>query len=218
VEPVIPGAPYQLSGVGVEASVRLNTSVISVQASRKAGEDSAAGWYNAVQADWSISNELGTKYFYVPASDWFRPDSYAVSTEGADIETERDWRFAAASSLVATASYAATLFVTHHEITFTMSGTVTVDGAAQASKTVEIYEYGDAFTSPRRSIGTATTNGSGAYSFAVLEDTRNYFVRFEDGVNVGACYAEKPTTDMDVAISTGSSEKHRGSQLNRGFN
>lgn len=175
--PSIPEGIYKVGSVVANVMIRKNAPDVFVSASREAGEDAAAGWYNnGEMTAWSSSSESGTKEGFLDVTEWFRSNSF--TTEGANVETARDWRYATRTS-GGVASFLSALALTYHAISYAVAGDVTgsaggtVDLAAHRSDTGEI-------------VATTSRVGNGAYSMSVFDDTvAHYVTAREDATHVG---------------------------------
>lgn len=114
-------------------------------------------------------------------------------------ETARRYVTSSPSSVVAHLS--AGIWRTQiHNITHTVAGTITVDGAdAPDGGTVLVYDEDGLITS------STLAAGDGTFSIDVTDDTTDHYVVYQDGTDSGASLAGTPgTSTFDVTVGGGS--------------
>lgn len=199
--PAIPEASYLLSGVTMLLTGRLTTSDFALRTERLSGEDNGAGIYYVCLGAGGLSSEIGCKTHPLAITQWFRGASHhSRAIDGADIEASRSWTF---DSQGGSASYQGMIALTYSTNTFTVAGTVTNNGSPIAAGTVEIYAKDIDGKSPSSElIGTATTDGAGAFTFTTTDNTRDYFASYTNGTTVhGRSKVGNPTTNtFDITI------------------
>ncbi len=206
--PAIAESQYQISGVMFEVAVRNILTTLQFGASRETGEDGASGWRWRTFGRNLSSTEIGFKEYIVEANRWFRDGTIPATFSGqaSDIEATRDYYF---STGVAgqVAQYDARAWITYHSITFTVAGTVTVDGTAQVGVDVVVSTLRNTNGDYNRVVGVGSTDGSGNYSIEVSESDFPVFAWFEDdSINQGKSPSAVPGSGaFDIEISTGGS-------------
>lgn len=90
--------------------------------------------------------------------------------------------------------------ITIHNITFTVAGTLKIDGEnATNGKSVKVWAY-DA-NNVAEYITTATVaGGAGAFTCQVPDDTRTYFCTHQNGSDFGASQATTPGGSFSIAV------------------
>lgn len=100
-------------------------------------------------------------------------------------------------------------WITYHQHTYSMTGTVLVNGvAAPAGKNVEIWAKDPAnFLTPADLVTTVKTVAGGGFSASVPDDTRTYFASYENDGNVGkSAYGTPDASTFDITIGSASSD------------
>jgi hypothetical protein len=199
-EPVIVPTNYTLSGAYAEHLLWINQAgvVMGIGAQRQSGEDNGKGWYRSGYTGNALIAELGSLVLIHPMTKWFR--SRPGLPDGADAEAERKWHCHVSTST--SAGHHAWLYVTLHSCTYSVSGTVTINGSAAANgKTVKVWAV-DASNRTEYIGSTTTGGGTGAYSLTgVPDDARTYWASYVDGSNRGRSADGTPdSTTFDIGV------------------
>jgi hypothetical protein len=154
-----------LYGNGISSA----TPYFATQCEVLAGEGLGAGW---IDLNTSAGVGVNERQFQINRSqvrDLFRRWPTDTDTDRLDIETARTWRVAGV-----TAQYGMGLWLTHHAITYTVSGTVKGYTGTGAGIPVAVYRT-DTGTRAHEIIADTTTAAGGIYSFTWYDNTINLF-------------------------------------------
>ena len=116
--------------------------------------------------------------------------------------TLRREMISAANANAAAAGIASFIKVaTIHNVTFSVAGILTIDGAAAANgKTIKIWAY-DSSNIAEYITSTTTSGGAGAFTATVLDDTRTYFCTHQLGDDNGISASGTPgSSSFDIEI------------------
>lgn len=196
------GAPYRILAVMVEQYGRATMGSLAPQLllEQRAGEWDGAGFLATPLRHPGIA-QVGSWRLTWPLTRAFNLDH--LHTGKLNIETARrqiGWNVAVGWQA------AWSWWITYHQLTFPVAGTVTIGGAPAANgKPVEIYARDN--SNNVELVATTTTGAnSGAFSVAVVDNTRSYFASYQDGTAQGRSPVGTPgTSTFHVEISRGAS-------------
>lgn len=199
-EPAIPASRYRLSGAILQATqwhlVSGNHTCWGAQ--RQNGEDSGKGWYRTALLLSNGIQEIGSDELVMPANWWRTDDNSGV---GGNVEAERKWNVGV---ITLNNGHQANLWLTYHSCTFTVAGVVTIGGAAATDgKTVNVFAQ-QGLGLPAAFVGSALTGGgTGAFSVEVLDNTKTYFVTYDnDGYSGKSANGTPESSTFNVTIVT----------------
>lgn len=174
-------APYRLNGVLIEGRVRLNGGSTPPQLllAQNAGEWDAAGWITAEHTAQTIG-ELSSWWFMVSYTQAFNRSSFRGGA--MSIETgRREVSWGNAANHIAAWS----TWVSYHQCTFAVAGTVTISGSPAANgKLVAVWAVNADLSAEVVNI-VATAGGAGGFTCQVPDNTRTYFATYNDSGNLG---------------------------------
>lgn len=198
--PNFPTTPWKLSGgVFIELGTRGSISVGSwmIQAERQTGEDSEDGWYSRLFSSGNFT-ELQRRESIRSLTEWVRTNSFKA--RGMVLTATRRWRVAFAQTNITNAEWCAAVWTTNSDITFTVSGIVTISNIAVTNgNTVKI--YADDGVETEYITSTTTTGGTGTFSAQVLDNTRTYFATYDNGGNQGWSGPHAPGASFNINIT-----------------
>lgn len=190
---------YKIAAVGCLINPYVQSaSGSSVAAERAATERAGDGWWrSAGHHATSSMSELGSSPTFV-STRWIR--ERAAHQNGALVSTSRRWLIHNANSCHGFAE----LWITYHNHTFTVSGTVTIDGSpAPDGGSFAVWAF-DSEDVAEKVDANVLSNGNGTFSVQVPDNTRTYLVTFTDGVVAGSSLVGTPgTSTFNIAINTG---------------
>jgi len=204
--PSFPSSPWMVSSAWCDLGIRtygVFAAMYSLQSERQTGEDIGDGWYQdefpvsggnlgGAFANWSRRETMR------PIAPWIKRSSYGRTA--MDVTVSRRWRLCIATGT--SSSWTAAQWLTLHDISFTVAGTVTVGGATVADGgTVKIYADNGVDT---EYITSATiAGGAGAFTLQVTDNTRTYFGTYSVGGNQGWSGPGTPgSSTFNINIST----------------
>lgn len=201
------GSPYKISGVTLETLQRyFNNTHELTYLGINPGEYDGSGFIGGQSIPPTATSfaTIATRQSFLAFTRSFNVDN--LHTGKLDIEQERviarQLENINTLELVAAWSW----WITYHQMTFTVSGIVTVDGSpVAANKTVNIYAYA-ATPGPEDVTEFVTStltamNGTGSFSVIVLDSTRTYFASYVNDGNIGRSADGVPgTSTFDITI------------------
>jgi hypothetical protein len=144
------------------------------------GEKLSAGW---ADLNASLGISVNERQFQINRSqvrDLFKRWPIDADTDRLDIETARTWRV-----FGITAQWGMGLWMTHHSITYTVSGTVSNYTGTGAGMTVRIYRTDSGFRD-HELIATVTTSAGGTYTFTWYDNVIELFAEVQqDSTHTG---------------------------------
>jgi hypothetical protein len=160
--PIIPETNYFLTACAAQCYARNSQGSVGfgLFCEELAGEDTGDGWKRLGMGINNGDSEMSTLEYVFPLRSRFRRTDQ--DTDGLNIETARKYRV---HSNIATHAWISGLWVTHHSITFSVSGNVT---GGTPSGTVEVWDTTDL----KR---VASVAAAASYTATVYDNTRTYF-------------------------------------------
>lgn len=191
-------ATYLFTGT---AKVRL-----AIGAERAAADDPGSGWWRWTRAMQGGFSELSCDVeFFDVGSVWRRWQDGA----GGNIESSHRWYSShEAPNAAVNPAHQVALWLTYHAITFSLTGTVTINGAAAASKVDKISIYAvDGDGIGELMSNTVDTDTNGDFAFTAPDNTRSYVAVYDDGTARGCSVLGTPgTDDFDITIGGATDE------------
>lgn len=193
------GTPYRIQGVMVEQYYHssANTLFNQLLLEQRSGEWDAAGFIATPYRHGGFP-QVGSWRITWPLTRAFNSDHLHLGK--LNLETARR-QVAWCNGLAAQASWS--WWITYHQLSFAVAGAVRIGGTpVPAGKTVEIYARDN--RSNAEFVTSTTTTTGGAFSVAVVDNTRSYFASYQDGSTRGRSGDGTPgTPSFDVAIPGG---------------
>lgn len=182
--PSIPDDNYFFTAVGINLNYIVNSTGtpagFTAQVERLSGEGGIL-WENAIFEVNHTDPETGLRLSYGQLRDlfarWRVGATIDPDTDRLDIETSRRWRVAMGNN--APSFYYMDLIYTMHNITYTVSGSVT--GSAGGTVTLDLHRVSNG-----EKVMSTTRTGNGSYSMTWFDNTEEVFVSArESGTLIG---------------------------------
>jgi hypothetical protein len=197
---------YTMFGVCTEVTVLGVAPLGYLMTKRLSGEGPGTGWVGPDYITWIDNAELGTKINYLDWTRFFYPHgisrlsghNYERSYRDPslmDITRTRPWLMHSISSVANGAVWSASLWMTHHTITYTLSGQYLVDGnGVPDDSLVEVMGYDPTSRQLKYLRRTTTSNvgeevegpDDGNFSVVVHDDTLVYVAYGRESAYPGA--------------------------------
>lgn len=189
--PPILGSPYKLTAVIQESYIRTVNTLGQTYIGINTGEFDSGGNIFSQTAGPTLAENSSWRNVFAYTST-FNADH--LHTGKCDIQARRIYGRTLESALSANAVglFSSSFWITYHQITYTVAGTVTIHGVAAADgKTVSIFALDSA---GKAELITTTTiaGGAGAFTTKVLDNTRTYWSSYVDGTIVGRSQLATP--------------------------
>ncbi len=200
VAPVL-GTPAKVQAVWLDAWYHASSAVPpQLYIAENAGEYDASGYVLPVIAS-AASQALIASW---PACAPITKHCNADTLHTGKLDATQTHRIIALIASGGTGSIVASwsTWITTHQLPFTVSGTVTINGAAAANgNSVKIYAY-DANGLVELVATVAISGGAGGFTTPVLDNTRTYFSSYNVGFSYGRSADATPGTAMNVVINS----------------
>ncbi len=172
VAPVIPEPNYWIRSLGYKFSViatpvALQPYPIFIETEVLHGEAEGDGW-RSIYSDfmYSTGSELGYSECWARARDDFKRHPFEQDTTRLDLESPRAYRFVTYGVV---SNKSLQCWLTHHSMTWAVSGTLSGYSGSGAGISVEVYNP------DRELFNIVTTSGGGTYSCRVYDDRPGYY-------------------------------------------
>jgi hypothetical protein len=198
--PNIPETDYWLTNSGFQINMFTsgtgsgNLSLV-YSGEINAGESYGAGWLDFYTAVYASDAEIGPSQVFFRTRNVFKRWPNDPDTERLDIETSRSLRFDC--NVNAAVGHHAIQYVTYHNITATISGTI----SGSAGGTVQIRAFR---TDNDEEVGSTSRTGNGSYSMTWYDDTISvYVVAYESTTLKGTSQQAVAGSTFDINLAGG---------------
>jgi hypothetical protein len=197
--PAIPETVYRPMGVAIDATTYIATLVaFSVDAERQSGEGGGAGWQRAtVGLVAAVAQEVGAKRTTVDVTAWWRRNTTYADPDRLNLETSRSWQVWSTSAWQGSVN----LITTYHAHSFIVAGTITKDGVPVSPGGAAIVWASDGNGQAER-VADSVVGVFGGYAADVPDNTRDYYVIYEDGGDIGVAVGLPGGASSDIDFFT----------------
>lgn len=202
------GLPYSMSGVLIVGRMRAGGGSMGPQLllEQRAGEWDAAGWISSPKS-FSTLAELSSWWWFAGFTRAFNKDTWHENIAKLNVRTSRrQVLWGSAGGIMGAWS----TWITYHQVTFTVSGTVTVGGSPVADSANPCYVIAQASggysSEDQWVVAPDVAGGAGAFSTIMFDDWRTVFVVYNDGVNIGASNYNTAGHTFNIAMGSSSGE------------
>jgi len=180
ITPNIPETNYGITDVVIDVLASgFQTSVFNFHLliENANGEGPGAGWRFIGSAFGDTGNERQIHKFILPVKGQFYRWASDSDSSRMNPETTHTWQFFSSNG----SHQALAIWLTHHAMTFTVSGTVSGYSGDGSGITIEVFR-----SDTGEKIGSTTTSAGGTYSLTVYQNAINlYSTARQDSTHLG---------------------------------